>query len=141
MLGPCDYAEKVVFSFSHKIKSAYYGGCRSVSIEGVVLEHFHALPQIEIKPSKHHVHEIQCFIHFCWTRTNKMLPLLRHTSIVWFNCLKNKKTDVNIKYNMGNTDGCTEQYRCASALYLMSVLSQRHSIIIDWVIIAPGHGN
>ena len=39
-----------------------------------------------------------------------------------------------------NTDGCAEQYRCATALYLMSVLSQCHSIIFYRVIIAPGHG-
>ena len=39
-----------------------------------------------------------------------------------------------------NTDGCAEQYRCASALYLMSVMSQCYSIIIDQWIIAPGDG-
>ena len=39
-----------------------------------------------------------------------------------------------------NTDGCDEQYRCASALYLMSVMSQTFSLIIDRVISAPGHG-
>ena len=39
-----------------------------------------------------------------------------------------------------NTDGCAEQYICASALYLMSVLSQCFSIIIDRGISAPGHG-
>ena len=36
--------------------------------------------------------------------------------------------------------GCAEQYRCASALYLMSVLSQYYSVIIDQGISAPGHG-
>ena len=40
----------------------------------------------------------------------------------------------------GNTDDCVEQYRCASALYLMSVMSQCYSIIIDRGISAPGHG-
>ena len=40
---------------------------------------------------------------------------------------------------MGNTDGCAEQYRCASALYLMSVMLQTYSIIIDHGISAPGH--
>ena len=40
----------------------------------------------------------------------------------------------------GNTDGCADQYRCTSALYLMSVLSQSHSIMIDQGISAPGHG-
>ena len=39
-----------------------------------------------------------------------------------------------------NTDGCAEQYRCASALYLMSVMSQTYSIIIDRGISAPEHG-
>ena len=36
-----------------------------------------------------------------------------------------------------NTNGRAEQYRCATALYLMSVLSQRHSIIFDRGISAP----
>ena len=40
----------------------------------------------------------------------------------------------------GNTDGCTEQYICATSLYLMLVLSQSHSIIFDWAISAPEHG-
>ena len=38
-----------------------------------------------------------------------------------------------------NTDGWFKQYRCASALYLMSVMYQCYSIIIGWVISAPGH--
>ena len=38
----------------------------------------------------------------------------------------------------GNTDGCAEQYRCTSALYLMSVMSQYYSIIIDRGISGPG---
>ena len=39
-----------------------------------------------------------------------------------------------------NTDGCAEQYRCASALHLMSVMSQTYSLIIDLGISEPGHG-
>ena len=39
-----------------------------------------------------------------------------------------------------NTDGCAEKYRCASALYLMSVISQTYSLIIDRGISAPGNG-
>ena len=40
----------------------------------------------------------------------------------------------------GNTYGCSEQYICASALYLMSVITQTYSIIIDRGISAPGNG-
>ena len=39
-----------------------------------------------------------------------------------------------------NNGGCAEQYRCASALYLMSVMSKIYSIIFDCGISAPGHG-
>ena len=39
-----------------------------------------------------------------------------------------------------NTDGCAEKYRCASALYLMSVLYHFYSIIIDCGNSDPGHG-
>ena len=41
----------MVASFAHKIQSEYYGRNRSVSIEGVVLEHFSALTQTEINSS------------------------------------------------------------------------------------------
>ena len=41
---------------------------------------------------------------------------------------------------MGNTDDCSEKYRCTSEIYLMSVMLQCYSVIIDWGISAPGHG-
>ena len=39
-----------------------------------------------------------------------------------------------------NTDGCSEQYICVSALYIMSVMPQCYSVIIDQGISAPGNG-
>ena len=39
-----------------------------------------------------------------------------------------------------NTDGYAGQYICASALDLMSVMSQCYSVIIDLDISAPEHG-
>ena len=35
-----DYEERIVSSFSHQIQSEYYGGNRSVSIEGISLKNF-----------------------------------------------------------------------------------------------------
>ena len=40
-----DYADTVVASFAHQIQSEHYGGNRYVSIEGIALEYFVALPQ------------------------------------------------------------------------------------------------
>ena len=55
--------------------------------------------------------------------------------------LKNKKIlTTSLSTIWENTDGCAEQYRCAYALYLMSVISKCYSIIVDQVISAPGHG-
>ena len=45
------YAERVVASFANQIKSEYYGGNRSVSIEGISLENFNAVPKADINSS------------------------------------------------------------------------------------------
>mmetsp|Transcript_39227 Transcript_39227/g.95297 ORF Transcript_39227/g.95297 Transcript_39227/m.95297 type:complete len:477 (-) Transcript_39227:173-1603(-) len=39
-----------------------------------------------------------------------------------------------------DTDGCSKQYRCGNALYLLSLLACTYSITIDRAIGAPGHG-
>ena len=43
-----DYADRVIASFDNRIQSEYYGGNKSVSIEGIKLEHFRAAPQADI---------------------------------------------------------------------------------------------
>ena len=67
-----------------------------------------------------------------------MLPLQLYTANVWLGW--QKKLASTLSTIWGNTDGCVEKYRCASALKLMSVLSQLHSIIIDWGMSEPVHG-
>ena len=39
------------------------------------------------------------------------------------------------------TDGCTDQYMCDFAVYLMTVLSSSYGIIMDRTINVPVHGN
>ena len=43
-----DYYERVVKSFANQIQPKYHCGNISVSIEGIALEHFSALPKIDI---------------------------------------------------------------------------------------------
>ena len=40
---------------------------------------------------------------------------------------------------MINTDVCADQRRCATALYLLSMLAHAYNIIIDCAVVAPGH--
>ena len=39
-----------------------------------------------------------------------------------------------------DTDSCANQYRCGNVLYLLSMLSAKHKLIIDRAAGAPGHG-
>ena len=39
-----------------------------------------------------------------------------------------------------HTDGCTCQYRCATAIYFLSMLSFMFKITINQMVHAPGHG-
>ena len=59
----------------------------------------------------------------------------------WISFLKNKQVLTKpLSKIWENTDSYAEQYICASALYLMSVMSQTYSIIIDRGISATGNG-
>ena len=40
-----------------------------------------------------------------------------------------------------DTDGCAKKYKCALAIYLMTVLSSSYGITMDRTINAPVHGN
>ena len=48
VLCRCDYAERAVSSFSNQIQSEYHSGNISVSIEGIALESFSAVPQTNL---------------------------------------------------------------------------------------------
>ena len=39
-----------------------------------------------------------------------------------------------------HTDGCAKQYRCESAIYILSYLDLEFYIIIDRSVGSPGHG-
>ena len=39
-----------------------------------------------------------------------------------------------------NTDGCAEQYRCETALYLLSIFTHVYNIIIDCGVVTSGYG-
>ena len=97
-----DYSEGGVASFDNQIQSEYYGGNRSVSIEGIVLEHFSALPQTEINSSTK-LCPCHAVIHSFLSDDSKQDAA---TTTAHSNCFielfkNNNKTDVSIEYNMG----------------------------------------
>ena len=96
-----DYSERVVASFSNQIQSEYYGGNRSVSIEGIPLEHFSVLPQTEINSSTKPCPQNSVFRYFFLDDSKQDAATTNsHRNFLIGPFLK-QKTDVNIEYNMG----------------------------------------
>ena len=112
-----------------------------MSIEGIALEHFSAAPQADINSSTLPRPRHAVFHSFISNDSKQDAATTTAHSKQLISFLKKKQVlTTSLSTIWENTDGCAEQYRCASALYLMSVMSQTYSIIIDWGISAPGHG-
>ena len=83
---------------------------------------------------------MQCFTHFLSDDSKQDAYNTTAHSKRLISLLKNKiLLTTSLSTIWENTYGCAEQYRCVSALYLMSVMSQCYSIIIDQGISAPGN--
>ena len=96
-----DYSERAVANFLNQIQSEYYGGNISVSIESIALEHFSALPQAEINSSTKSCPRHAVFNYFLPDDIKQYAANTTAHSNRLIELLKNKKTDVRIKYNMG----------------------------------------
>ena len=118
-----DYADRVVASFADKIKSEYYVGNRSVSIDGIALEHFSAVPQADINSS---TISLQCHAvvrSFLSYDSKQDAATATAHSKRFISLLKYKKVlTTSLSTKCKNTYGCAKQYICASVLYLFSLM-------------------
>ena len=117
LLCRSDYSERVVETFANQIQSEYYGGNKSVSIEGIALEHFSAAPQVDINSSTLSRPRHAVFHSFLSddSKQDSATTTAHIKRLILF--LKNKRvltTPLSIIWE--NNDGCAEQYRCASTL-------------------------
>ena len=48
--------------------------------------------------------------------------------------------DIPLKELLDNTDGCAEQYKCGTALFMLWKLAKERNIVFDRAIGAGGHG-
>ena len=112
MLCCRDYAEGLVASFANQIKSEYYGGNRSVSIEGIVLEHFITLPQTEINPSTKPSLQHEFFHSFLSYHSKQDYATTTAHINSLIELLKKQKKMSTLSTILENTDVCVEKYRC-----------------------------
>ena len=110
-------------------------------IEGIALKHFSASPQADINSSTLSRPRHAVFHSFLTDNSKQYASTTTAHRKLLISFLKNKQVlTASLCTIWENTDDCAEQYRYASALYLMSVMSQCYSIIIDRGISAPRHG-
>ena len=90
---------------------------------------------------QYHVSVMQCLTLFLSDDSQQDTSTTTAHSKRLISLLNNKKVlKISLSTIWENTDGFAEQYRCASELYLISLMSQTYSIIIDRGISEPGHG-
>ena len=108
----CDYAERVIARFANQIKSEYYGGNKSVSIEGIALEHFSAAPQADINSSTLSRPRHAVFHSFLSDDSKQDAATTTSHSKLLIELLNNKQLlTTSLSKIWENTDGCVEQYR------------------------------
>jgi hypothetical protein len=138
-----DYAEQLPFKFNLKIQSEHFGNGRNLSIEGSTVETHTAQAiqtgEVDDELTDKEKYPLQIHSHFsddsrqdAATTTAHMEVLLKHLQA---------SRDIGKHATMlDSMDGCSKQYHCAKAFWLLSYLAIKFKIIIDRAIGAPGHG-
>ena len=101
-------------------------------MEGVALEHFNKL-----KPSTIPMEQLRC--HLSDGSDQDYSTTVTHIFILIKFLLTKNILALFLTTMWYHTDGCANQYRCASAIYLLSCLSVKFCFIIDRPVGTPGN--
>ena len=112
-----------------------------MSIEGIALEKFSAIPNSGINSSTKSCPRHAVFHYFVFDDSKQDAATTTSHRKRLIGLLKARKLLASVLSKIWvNTGGCADKYRCASTLYIMSVMYQCYSVIIDRGISSPGHG-
>ena len=125
-----DYAERLLAKFNEEIQSNHFGQGTNLSMEGCFVEFKYIDGTIRA-----HFHS-----HMSDKSTQDAATSHAHLTVLLNKLSEQEIIKRGISTMWDHTDGCTKQYRCAKALYLMSCLASEFDIIIDRLVDAPGHG-
>ena len=128
-----DFTEALKIQHQKEIQSQHFGGNVSVSIEGYTVHY----------PDPHAVDgsiTIFDFHSFLSDDKQQMAATVDNHMSKLIECLKNQQVLKDGGRILGSTDGCAKQYKCATAIHFMSLLSYKENVVIDRAIGTPGHG-
>jgi hypothetical protein len=138
-----DYAERLPFKFNLEIQSEHFGNGRNLSIEGSTVE-THTAQAIQAvvvddELTDKEKYPLQIHSHFSDDSHQDSATTTAHIEVL----LKHLQASGEIGEHatmFDSTDGCSKQYRCAKAFWLLTYLAVKFKIVIDRAISAPGHG-
>ena len=141
-----DYSERLTPECDMEIQSDHFNHDTSLSMEGYGVTVFDQSKILQIENGSldvEQLHEhVQREYHSFFSEDSKQDAVTTHSNMTnLFNQLVRRGTIKRTKsICRDSTDGCAKQYRCATALYMLSVLALHFGIVIDRAIGAPGHG-
>jgi hypothetical protein len=137
-----DYADRLTAKFNLEAQSDHFGNDRDLSIEGSAVE-FHTVSSlVEYQQSLDFSKlEQRKEMHSHFSDNSKQdAPTTYEHMEVLVNHLQAENVFKEGSWMLDNTDGCSKQYRCGTALYLLALLAVTYGIVVDRAIGAPGHG-
>ena len=144
-----DYTERLTPNFDFEIQGDHFSKDRSLSMEGYGVSVFNigmlsesiedhveaAVPLDQFQSS------IEQEYHSFFSDDSKQDAVTTHSNMhKLFKTLIQRGVIKRGSVNWDDTDGCAKQYRCATALYMLTMLAVSFHIVIDRAIGAPGHG-
>ena len=133
-----------VLNSHKKILSQHFGDSRDMSMEGSSARTFKAediklfqeglLSELSSDDATMDFHS-----HFSDDNLQNAASTHCHMRVLITHLMKNGRL-LKGHTMFDNTDGCAKQYRCATAIHLLSMLAMEFNITIDRDIAAPGHG-
>jgi hypothetical protein len=139
-----DYADAIQQEKDKEIQSDHFGYIPACSIEGVCV--WSPVPSSVEEFEKGFIEKDAIVrtmqFHSHLSDMSKQDASTTHAHLV---CLLTKlcvtgEVKTRTTTILDHSDGCSKQYRCGTALYLLSVLSSQFGITFDCMIGAPGHG-
>ena len=126
-----DFAEAIQAAMHNEVQGDHFGKIRKMILEGGCYEYF--LEVLGKLTKEFHSHLSDDAAQCAATSFENMYVVLNH--------FKEKGLlHENSTVIYDHTDGCTCQYRCATAVYFLSMLSFMFKVTIDQMIHAPSHG-
>jgi hypothetical protein len=137
-----DYADRLTAKFNLEAQSDHFGNDRDLSIEGSAVE-FHTVSSLEEYQQSLDFSKLEqrkeMHSHFSDNSKQDAPTTYEHMEVL-VNHLQAENVFKEGSWMLDNTDGCSKQYRCGTALYLLALLAVTYGIVVDRAIGAPGHG-